>query len=229
MSPFALVRKSFRRGRQRIELVDGADSQSPETLAHVGAMLGGRPVDFLFLDGDHRYEAVRRDFELYAPLVRPGGLVAFHDVSPSTTADTVGTAAFGGGAPGGKRDGRMHSRGCRRLRDRRLPQAAVSGVDDEAEPPRQPGRAPPEHRFAPCAHASNPLRRSDEPGLDGRHRVHTARDLAPKESLLPPPRRYLPQEARIARAFERAAAVVIHRAVEVERSPQAVEARESGA
>lgn len=97
MSPFALVRKSFTRGRQRIELVDDADSQSPETLARVRAMLGGRLVDFLFLDGDHRYEAVRRDFELYEPLVRPGGLVAFHDVSPNTTADTVGTAAFWAG------------------------------------------------------------------------------------------------------------------------------------
>jgi len=97
LSPFALVRKSFRRGGQRVELVDDADSQSPETLARVRAMLGGRLVDFLFLDGDHRYEAVRRDFELYAPLVRPGGLVAFHDVSPNTTADTVGTAAFWAG------------------------------------------------------------------------------------------------------------------------------------
>ena len=51
-------------------------------------------VDFLFLDGDHSYDAVRRDFELYEPLVTPGGLVAFHDVSPQTTPDTVGTARF---------------------------------------------------------------------------------------------------------------------------------------
>ena len=33
-------------------------------------------IDFLFLDGDHSYEGVRRDFENYAPLVRPGGIVA---------------------------------------------------------------------------------------------------------------------------------------------------------
>lgn len=35
--------------------------------------------DFLFIDGDHRLETVTRDHELYAPLVRDGGLVAFHD------------------------------------------------------------------------------------------------------------------------------------------------------
>jgi hypothetical protein len=33
----------------------------------------------LFIDGDHRYEGVRRDFEMYSPLVGAGGLIAFHD------------------------------------------------------------------------------------------------------------------------------------------------------
>lgn len=94
MSPFALVRTSFARERQRIELVDGADSRSDETAARVRGILRGRAVDFLFLDGDHRYESVRRDFELYEPLVRPGGIVALHDISACTTPDTVGTAAF---------------------------------------------------------------------------------------------------------------------------------------
>jgi predicted O-methyltransferase YrrM len=94
LSPFALVRKSFERERQRIELVDDVDSQSEETVARIRRFLGGRPVDFLFLDGDHCYESVRRDFELYVPLVREGGIVALHDVSPRTTHDTEGTAAF---------------------------------------------------------------------------------------------------------------------------------------
>lgn len=38
------------------------------------------PVDFIFIDGDHKYESVKSDFEKYVDLVRPGGLVAFHDV-----------------------------------------------------------------------------------------------------------------------------------------------------
>lgn len=94
LSPFALVRKSFERERQRVELVDGVDSGSEETVARLSRLLGGRPVDFLFLDGDHRLESVRQDFELYVPLVRPGGVVALHDISPQTTPDTEGTAAF---------------------------------------------------------------------------------------------------------------------------------------
>jgi predicted O-methyltransferase YrrM len=40
--------------------------------------------DFLFIDGDHRLETVQRDHELYAPLVKPGGLVGFHDILKPT-------------------------------------------------------------------------------------------------------------------------------------------------
>jgi predicted O-methyltransferase YrrM len=58
------------------------DSHSEETRDDLVRSLEGRPVDFLFIDGDHSYEGVKRDFELYAPLVRPGGLVAFHDILP---------------------------------------------------------------------------------------------------------------------------------------------------
>jgi len=93
-SPFALIRHSFERDEQRIELIDEVDSHEPRTVEQVRTILGGRSVDFLFVDGDHRYESVRRDFDLYEPMVRPGGMVAFHDISPCTTADTEGTAAF---------------------------------------------------------------------------------------------------------------------------------------
>lgn len=40
----------------------------------------GGNIDFLFIDGDHSYEGVRADYELYSPLVRKGGLIAFHDI-----------------------------------------------------------------------------------------------------------------------------------------------------
>ena len=45
-------------------------------------LLGGHPLDFVFIDGDHHYEAVKRDFELYSTLMQPGGHIAFHDVAP---------------------------------------------------------------------------------------------------------------------------------------------------
>ena len=41
---------------------------------------GDGKTDFLFIDGDHTYQGVKADFEMYAPLVRPGGLVVFHDI-----------------------------------------------------------------------------------------------------------------------------------------------------
>ncbi len=37
-------------------------------------------VDVLHIDGDHSYRSVRGDWETYAHLVRPGGLVIFHDM-----------------------------------------------------------------------------------------------------------------------------------------------------
>lgn len=59
-----------------------ADSRSPETLAKVKQWLGSDQLDFLLIDGDHSYAAVKSDFEMYAPLVRQGGIIAFHDIVP---------------------------------------------------------------------------------------------------------------------------------------------------
>jgi predicted O-methyltransferase YrrM len=62
-----------------VHLIEG-DSHETTTLRRLETLLGARKVDLLFIDGDHTYGGVRRDFEMYAPLVRPGGIVAFHDV-----------------------------------------------------------------------------------------------------------------------------------------------------
>ena len=37
------------------------------------------PIDYLFIDGDHSYEAVKRDFNDWFPHVNSGGVIAFHD------------------------------------------------------------------------------------------------------------------------------------------------------
>jgi predicted O-methyltransferase YrrM len=81
-SPQGIVFRSFGRADQRIELLFRSDSHDERTLERVTRMLGGRPLDFLFVDGDHSYEGVKRDVEMYSPLVRPGGLVALHDIKP---------------------------------------------------------------------------------------------------------------------------------------------------
>lgn len=39
--------------------------------------------DFIFIDGDHSYEGVKRDFELYKNLLSPRGYIGFHDIDPN--------------------------------------------------------------------------------------------------------------------------------------------------
>jgi cephalosporin hydroxylase len=71
--------KSFAKERQKIYLIK-RDSHNPQTLEEVKKILSGEKVDFLFIDGDHAYEGVKRDFEMYSPLVSKGGIIAFHDI-----------------------------------------------------------------------------------------------------------------------------------------------------
>lgn len=67
--------------RQQVHAIRG-DSHDPAILTEACQRLKGEAVDFLFLDGDHSYDGVRRDFADYADLVRPGGVVALHDIHP---------------------------------------------------------------------------------------------------------------------------------------------------
>ena len=74
-----ILYRSFALPTQTLRLLR-ADSHKRDTLEQVKAILGVREIDFLFIDGDHTYEGVKRDFEMYSPLVKKGGIVAFHDI-----------------------------------------------------------------------------------------------------------------------------------------------------
>jgi cephalosporin hydroxylase len=93
MEPRAGLYRSFAREGQRIELVR-ADSHAPETRARIGAVLGGRPVDFLFIDGDHTREGVEHDFTTYSQLVAGGGAIGFHDIVPGSRLLVGGVPEF---------------------------------------------------------------------------------------------------------------------------------------
>lgn len=93
-SPFQLVRRGFAIDSQRVTLLMSSDSHSETTFQRVSTFLGSRSVEFLFIDGDHSHDGVWQDFHMYSALVAPGGLIAFHDISPNPTEWTQGVARF---------------------------------------------------------------------------------------------------------------------------------------
>ncbi len=77
----------------RVDVLTG-DSHDSLFRERVVERLGGRPIDFLFIDGDHTEDGVEADYRDYAPLVRPGGLVALHDIAPRQAIATNRVDAF---------------------------------------------------------------------------------------------------------------------------------------
>lgn len=72
---------TFSAFRERIERA-GVDDLVEPLIGYTDQMVKhyqGRPIRFLLIDADHSYEGVKRDFELWSPLVAPGGLIVFHD------------------------------------------------------------------------------------------------------------------------------------------------------
>jgi predicted O-methyltransferase YrrM len=79
------ARGKLARDRQRVVSLEG-DSQTPAMVRRLCKQLRGASLDFLFIDGDHSYQGAKRDFELYSPIVRSGGLIALHDINPDSGA-----------------------------------------------------------------------------------------------------------------------------------------------
>lgn len=71
--------KSFTLEDQQIHSIR-ADSHDRATLDKIETILNDKKIDFLFIDGDHTYEGVKKDFEMYSPLVKKNGIIAFHDI-----------------------------------------------------------------------------------------------------------------------------------------------------
>lgn len=59
------------------------DSTSQNTVNQVSKILDGELLDLLYIDGDHSYDGVLKDFELYSPFVAEGGYIIFHDIVDS--------------------------------------------------------------------------------------------------------------------------------------------------
>jgi predicted O-methyltransferase YrrM len=48
-------------------------------LSHEVARRFDLPIDFLFIDADHSYEAIKADWKAWRPKVKKGGYIALHD------------------------------------------------------------------------------------------------------------------------------------------------------
>ncbi len=77
----ALLYKSFPPPSSgcRVTLLTG-DSHTDAMKEQVAMQLNGKRVDFLFIDGDHSESGVAADYHAYKRFVRPGGIIAFHDI-----------------------------------------------------------------------------------------------------------------------------------------------------
>jgi predicted O-methyltransferase YrrM len=56
------------------------DSHKQETKNKLVEKLDDRKIDLLFLDGEHRYRGVKKDFHLYSSLMKQNGLIVLHDI-----------------------------------------------------------------------------------------------------------------------------------------------------
>ena len=72
---------TFHRFKDNLQRLGLADHVTPVVASSEEAAHGwSNPIRLLFIDGEHSYEASRRDFELWSPFVVHGGLVCFHDI-----------------------------------------------------------------------------------------------------------------------------------------------------
>lgn len=76
-----------RRGVKNIEFI--------KAFSHEAAPNFDLPIDFLFIDADHRYESIKRDSEDWFAKVRIGGIIALHDCKvASSSRHRLGSMTF---------------------------------------------------------------------------------------------------------------------------------------
>ena len=60
------------------------DSHKENTKQNLNEILNGSKIDFLLFDGDHSYEGIKKDWMMYSPMVKKGGIIVFHDICHHT-------------------------------------------------------------------------------------------------------------------------------------------------
>lgn len=95
VTPRAKLYREFTHGRNAVRVaLLRENSHRERTRVLVSDLLRGRPIDFLFIDGDHTYQGVKKDFELWSPLVARTGMLAFHDIVNHPDQPTIDVYRF---------------------------------------------------------------------------------------------------------------------------------------
>lgn len=82
---------SWLKPNQKLHILRG-DSHDPFVKREVREIIKRRYFDFAFIDGDHTYEGVKQDYEMYQTMVR--GVIAFHDILHHPNHPDVGVDRF---------------------------------------------------------------------------------------------------------------------------------------
>jgi len=89
----ASIYRSFARGRKRITLLRG-NSHMSQSRDAVGRLAGPDGFDLIMIDADHSCAGVKTDFDLYAPLLAPGGMLVMHDILENRFDPEIDVAPF---------------------------------------------------------------------------------------------------------------------------------------
>lgn len=70
---FEVARKAVHKHRSRVNFIRATSEDAAPLFAD-------NSLDFVYLDGDHQYEPVKKDLSLWWPKVKRGGILAGHDI-----------------------------------------------------------------------------------------------------------------------------------------------------
>lgn len=84
---------SFPQKNQSLHLLR-MDSHNKKTKTVVENLLGKKKFDFIFIDGDHTYDGVKKDCEMFKDLLSKNGIIAFHDIVPGPESAVGGAFKF---------------------------------------------------------------------------------------------------------------------------------------